>query len=163
MMSEKEFTDMAAELRVAAVRSAVAAGIGVEGAEDVAQDIMLRLWTLRDNISSAPSCPWTGCGGCPQQGARHAATISHGIADAGSDYCPVLVGCRCSYRGRGDRCMAAAQTPGSAAHAASGVAAATDRTEGQCRDSSHTRHQASLGGNAALKGTQTAARRYQKT
>jgi len=53
MMSEKEFTDMAAELRVAAVRSAVAAGIGVEGAEDVAQDIMLRLWTLRDNISSA--------------------------------------------------------------------------------------------------------------
>lgn len=53
MMSEKEFTDMAAELRVAAVRSAAAAGIGVEGAEDVAQDIMLRLWTLRDNISSA--------------------------------------------------------------------------------------------------------------
>ena len=33
--------------------SAVAAGIGVEGAEDVAQDIMLRLWTLRGNISSA--------------------------------------------------------------------------------------------------------------
>lgn len=53
MMSEKEFTDIAAELRVAAVRSAAAAGIGVEGAEDVAQDIMLRLWTLRDNISSA--------------------------------------------------------------------------------------------------------------
>ena len=41
MMSEKEFTDMAAELRVSAVRSAAAAGIGVEGAEDVAQDIML--------------------------------------------------------------------------------------------------------------------------
>ena len=59
--------------------------------------------------------------------------------------------------------MAAAQTPGSAAHAASGVAAATDRTEGQCRDSCHTRHQAGLGGHAALKGTQTAARRYQKT
>lgn len=53
MMSEKEFTDMAAELRVSAVRSAAAAGIGIEGAGDVAQDIMLRLWTLRDNISSA--------------------------------------------------------------------------------------------------------------
>lgn len=56
MMSEKEFTDMAAELRVAAVRSAVAAGIGVEGAEDVAQDIMLRLWTLRDK-SPPPVMP----------------------------------------------------------------------------------------------------------
>lgn len=163
MMSEKEFTDMAAELRVAAVRSAAAAGIGVEGAEDVAQDIMLRLWTLRDNYLLRPSCLWTGCGSCPQQGARHAATISHGIADAGSGYCPALVGCRYRYRGRGDRCMAAAQTPGSAAHAASGVAAATDRTEEQCRDSCHTGHQASLGGHAALKGTQTAARRYQKT
>lgn len=163
MMSEKEFTDMAAELRVSAVRSAAAAGIGVEGAEDVAQDIMLRLWTLRDNISSARHAR-----GLAVVAARNRALDmlrqSHTVSlTTGSGCCPALGGCRCRYRGRGDRCMAAAQTPGSAAHAASGVAAATDRTEEQCRDSCHTRHQAGLGGHAALKGTQTAARRYQKT
>lgn len=167
MMSEKEFTDMAAELRVAAVRSAAAAGIGVEGAEDVAQDIMLRLWTLRDNISSARHARGLAVVAARNRALdmlRQSHTVSsHGIADDGSDCCPVLGGCRYRYRGRGDRCMAAAQTPGSAAHAASGVAAATDRTEEQCRDSCHTGHQASLGGHAALKGTQTAARRYQKT
>lgn len=163
MMSEKEFTDMAAELRVAAVRSAAAAGIGVEGRRRCGPRHNAEAVDAARQYFLCPSCPWTGCGGCPQQGARHAAPISHGIADDGSDCCPTLVGCRCRYRGRGDRCMAAAQTPGSAAHAASGVAAATDRTEGQCRYSCHTRHQAGLGGHAALKGTQTAARRYQKT
>lgn len=52
MMSEKEFTDIAADLCKAALHSAVATGISPEGAEDVAQDTMLRLWSLRGDIIS---------------------------------------------------------------------------------------------------------------
>lgn len=51
-MSDKEFTDIAAELCKAAVRSAAATGITIEGAEDAAQDTMVRLWSLRGSITS---------------------------------------------------------------------------------------------------------------
>lgn len=51
-MSEKEFTDIAADLCKMAVRSAIATGITLEGAEDAAQDTMVRLWTLRSDIAS---------------------------------------------------------------------------------------------------------------
>lgn len=162
MMSEKEFTDMAAELRVAAVRSAAAAGIGVEGAEDVAQDIMLRLWTLRDNISSARHARGLAVVAARNRALdmlrqSHTVSLTTGVTVVQSS-------------SAADVAIEAEETDAwlqrrlqALPHAASGVAAATDRTEGQCRDSCHTRHQAGLGGHAALKGTQTAARRYQKT
>ena len=161
-MSEKEFTDMAAELRVAAVRSAAAAGIGVEGAEDVAQDIMLRLWTLRDNISSARHARGLAVVAARNRALdmlrqSHTVSLTTGVTVVQSS-------------SAADVAIEAEETDAwlqrrlqALPHAASGVAAATDRTEGQCRDSCHTRHQAGLGGHAALKGTQTAARRYQKT
>ena len=163
MMSEKEFTDIAAELRVAAVRSAAAAGIGVEGAEDVAQDIMLRLWTLRDNISSARHARGLAVVAARNRALdmlrqSHTVSLTTGVAvvqpSAAAD-----VAIEAEETDAWLQRRLQALPP----HAASGVAAATDRTEEQCRDSCHTRHQAGLGGHAALKGTQTAARRYQKT
>ncbi len=52
MMSEKEFTDIATDLCKMAIRSAIATGITLEGAEDAAQDTMVRLWMLRGDITS---------------------------------------------------------------------------------------------------------------
>ena len=46
-MSEKEFEARAVELREKAVATCLSCGADVMQAEDVAQDVLLRLWQLR--------------------------------------------------------------------------------------------------------------------
>lgn len=50
VMSEKEFEARAATLREKAVATCLACGGSLMQAEDVAQDVMLRLWQLRDTL-----------------------------------------------------------------------------------------------------------------
>ena len=49
-MSEKEFEARAVELREKAVATCLSCGADVMQAEDVAQDVLLRLWQLRDTL-----------------------------------------------------------------------------------------------------------------
>ena len=49
-MSEKEFESRATRLREKAVATCLACGADVMQAEDVAQDVLLRLWQLRDTL-----------------------------------------------------------------------------------------------------------------
>ncbi len=51
-MTDKEFTDIAPGLSSAALHAAQTSGVPMAEAQDVAQDAMMRLWTLRDSLSS---------------------------------------------------------------------------------------------------------------
>ena len=51
-MTDKEFTDIAPSLSSAALHAAQTRGVSMAEAEDVAQDTMMRLWTLRDSLKS---------------------------------------------------------------------------------------------------------------
>lgn len=50
VMSEKEFESVAVKLREKAVATCRACGADLMQAEDVAQDVLLRLWQLRDTL-----------------------------------------------------------------------------------------------------------------
>lgn len=50
-MTEKEFTDIATSLRGLALKHA-RTYVGADEAEDIAQDTMLRLWSLRDGMAT---------------------------------------------------------------------------------------------------------------
>ena len=49
-MGEKEFESRAVELREKAIATCLSCGADVMQAEDVAQDVLLRLWQLRDTL-----------------------------------------------------------------------------------------------------------------
>ena len=49
-MGEKEFESMAVELREKAIATCLSCGADAMQAEDVAQDVLLRLWQLRDTL-----------------------------------------------------------------------------------------------------------------
>lgn len=51
VMSEKEFESMALSLREKAIATCLACGAHLMQAEDVAQDVLLRLWQLRDTLN----------------------------------------------------------------------------------------------------------------
>ena len=53
IMEQKEFTDMAEMLRRRIIAVARGFRLGDDGAEDVAQDAMLKLWTIRDELKDA--------------------------------------------------------------------------------------------------------------
>ena len=53
VMTQEEFTHIADEMRTKAVSIAQAFGLGQEDAEDIAQDVMLKLWCLHDEMSDA--------------------------------------------------------------------------------------------------------------
>lgn len=50
VMDEREFEQMAVALRKKAVATCLACGTEQMQAEDVAQDVLLRLWQMRDNL-----------------------------------------------------------------------------------------------------------------
>ena len=54
-MVQKEFEDMAADLRRRIVTLARGYRLDSDSAEDVAQDTMLKLWTIREKIGGKPS------------------------------------------------------------------------------------------------------------
>ena len=54
-MVQKEFEDMAADLRRRIVTLARGFRLDSDSAEDVAQDTMLKLWTIREKIDGKPS------------------------------------------------------------------------------------------------------------
>lgn len=51
-MEQTEFEHIAKTIRQKAVSTALTCSIGADGAEDIAQDVMLKLWTLRENINN---------------------------------------------------------------------------------------------------------------
>lgn len=51
-MEQTEFEHIAKTIRRKAVSTALACSIGADGAEDIAQDVMLKLWTMRENINN---------------------------------------------------------------------------------------------------------------
>ena len=52
-MDEKEFEQIAPQLRRRAVAAARGCGLAADEAEDVAQDVLLKLWSLRGEIGSS--------------------------------------------------------------------------------------------------------------
>lgn len=52
-MTDKEFTDIATELRMLALRKGQSYPLDSDEAEDIAQETMLRLWALRGKVKSA--------------------------------------------------------------------------------------------------------------
>jgi len=52
-MTQEEFTNMASEMRTKAVSIAERFGYGQDNAEDIAQDVMLRLWSLHGQLNDA--------------------------------------------------------------------------------------------------------------
>lgn len=52
-MTQKEFTHIANEMRQMSVSVAQRFGYGQEDAEDIAQDVMLKLWCLHEKIDNA--------------------------------------------------------------------------------------------------------------
>lgn len=52
-MEKKEFEYIARRIRLKALDAASACSVGADAAADVAQDVMLRLWTLHDDIADA--------------------------------------------------------------------------------------------------------------
>ena len=52
-MTQEEFTCKASEIRAKAVSIAERFGYGTDDAEDIAQDVMLRLWSLREQLTDA--------------------------------------------------------------------------------------------------------------
>ena len=53
VMTQEEFTQMASETRAKAVSVAERFGCSQDDAEDIAQDVMLRLWNLRGQLNDA--------------------------------------------------------------------------------------------------------------
>lgn len=51
-MEQTEFEQIAKSTRAKAVATALALSMSKDEAEDIAQDVMLKLWTLRNDISS---------------------------------------------------------------------------------------------------------------
>ena len=49
-MDEREFEQLAAGLRQKAITTSLSCGADAMQAEDVAQDVLLRLWQMRDNL-----------------------------------------------------------------------------------------------------------------
>lgn len=54
-MEQAEFEHIARQVRQKAVRTALAYSVGTEKAEDIAQDVMLRLWTIHEEITGLVS------------------------------------------------------------------------------------------------------------
>ena len=54
-MEQTEFEHIARRVRQKAVRTALACSVGTERAEDIGQDVMLRLWTIRKDIDGEVS------------------------------------------------------------------------------------------------------------
>jgi RNA polymerase sigma-70 factor (ECF subfamily) len=52
-MTQEEFTYMAGEIRTKAVSIAEKFGYSTDSSEDIAQDVMLRLWSLHEQLSDA--------------------------------------------------------------------------------------------------------------
>ncbi|MCR5534573.1 MAG: RNA polymerase sigma factor [Bacteroidaceae bacterium] len=52
-MTQKEFTHIANEIRRRSVSVAQGFGYGLEDAEDIAQDVMLKLWCLHEKMDDA--------------------------------------------------------------------------------------------------------------
>lgn len=52
-MTQEEFTYKASEIRAKAVSIAERFGYGSDDAEDIAQDVMLRLWSLHEQLADA--------------------------------------------------------------------------------------------------------------
>ena len=52
-MTQKEFTYMASEMRAKAVSIAGQFGYAQDDAEDIAQDVMLKLWNLHEQLNDA--------------------------------------------------------------------------------------------------------------
>lgn len=53
VMTQKEFTYIANDIRAKAVETALWFGYAMDDAEDIAQDVMLKLWCLHEQISDA--------------------------------------------------------------------------------------------------------------
>lgn len=51
-MTDKEFTDIAPELRRLALQKGSRYALSTDGADDIAQDTMLKLWAIRRNVRS---------------------------------------------------------------------------------------------------------------
>ena len=49
-MTQKEFADIANDIRVKAVETAGRFGYARDDAEDIAQDVMLKLWCLHPQV-----------------------------------------------------------------------------------------------------------------
>ena len=49
-MTEKSFIRLVPQLRAAAIRAGISAGVGGDAAEDVAQDTVIRLWQMCDDL-----------------------------------------------------------------------------------------------------------------
>ena len=61
-MVQEEFENIAASLRSRVISVARGYGLNADSAEDVAQDAMLKLWTIREKYSGdkqAVTCPWS--------------------------------------------------------------------------------------------------------
>lgn len=54
-MEQTEFEHIAKQVRQRAVKTALAYSVGAEKAEDIAQDVMLKLWTIREDITGQAS------------------------------------------------------------------------------------------------------------
>ena len=52
-MTQEEFTHIANEMRRKSVSVAQGFGYGLEDAEDIAQDVMLKLWCLHEKMDDA--------------------------------------------------------------------------------------------------------------
>lgn len=52
-MTENEFIHIVPQLRQIALQNSQGYGVGCEEAEDIAQDAMLKLWAIKEDIQSA--------------------------------------------------------------------------------------------------------------
>ena len=52
-MTENEFIHIVPQLRQIALQTSQGYGVGSDEAEDIAQDAMLKLWAIKDDIQSA--------------------------------------------------------------------------------------------------------------
>jgi len=57
-MTPKEFEHKVKEMRTQALRAALSFGFPMEEAEDVAQDVMLRLWAIHERIGAEDPVGW---------------------------------------------------------------------------------------------------------
>lgn len=59
-MTENEFIHIVPQLRQITLQISQGYGVGSEEAEDIAQDAMLKLWAIKDDIQSAlmPKVRW---------------------------------------------------------------------------------------------------------
>lgn len=54
-MTEKEFINIATTFRQQAQKTALGMGLDKDEAEDIAQDVMLKLWAIKNDLPSSPS------------------------------------------------------------------------------------------------------------